>query len=105
MYSDQKFDVEFSVEIHVLRSPESKETIFSKWSVCVCVCMCVCMSVNRLSEKLRLLERPNLEHQLLVISRCDSKVLVKIGQPEVPLYSCDFLIFRDLFENRSNDFF
>ena len=33
------------MDLHVLRSPESENHIFSVWSVCMCVCICVCVSV------------------------------------------------------------
>ena len=45
----QIFEMEILMDLYVLRSPESENHIFSKWSVCmfVClsVCMCVCLSV------------------------------------------------------------
>ena len=39
------FEVQILMDLHVLRSPESENHIFSKWSVrmCVCVCLCVCL--------------------------------------------------------------
>ena len=40
-------DVEFSPDLYVLRSPESKKVVFGNWSVrmYVCVCVCVCVYV------------------------------------------------------------
>ena len=39
------------MDLHVLRSPESENHIFSKWSVCMCVCVCVlCVCYQHNSE-------------------------------------------------------
>ena len=40
------FEMQTLMDIHVLRSPESENHIFSVWSVCMCVCLYVCMSVS-----------------------------------------------------------
>ena len=39
----QIFEMEILMDLHGLRSPESKNRIFSKWSVCMCICVCVCV--------------------------------------------------------------
>ena len=44
LFSVKIFDVEFSPDIHVLRSPESKKVVFGNWSVRMYVCVCVCDS-------------------------------------------------------------
>ena len=36
------FDVEFSPDLYVLRSPESKNVVFGNWSVRMYVCVCDC---------------------------------------------------------------
>ena len=38
----QIFEVEILMNLHILRSPESKNHIFSGWSVSVCSRACVC---------------------------------------------------------------
>ena len=42
----QIFEMEIIMDLHVLRSPESENHIFSDWSVCKCVCVCVCYKPN-----------------------------------------------------------
>ena len=39
----QIFKMEILMDLHVLRSTESENHIFSVWSVCICVCVCVSM--------------------------------------------------------------
>ena len=34
----QTFEIEILMDLHVLRSPESENHIFSGWSMCTCVC-------------------------------------------------------------------
>ena len=46
LFLGQIFEMEILMDLHVLRSPESENLIFSKWSVCVCVCDCVCVCVS-----------------------------------------------------------
>ena len=38
------------MDLHVLRSPESENNIFSVWSVCMCVDVGVCASYQRNSK-------------------------------------------------------
>jgi len=38
LFLGQFFEIEFLLFLHVLRSPESENQVFSGWSVCVCVC-------------------------------------------------------------------
>ena len=44
----QIFELEYLMDLHVLRSPESGKHSFSVWSVCVCACayLCVCYQHN-----------------------------------------------------------
>ena len=35
------FDVEFSPDLYVLRSPESKKVVFGNWSACMYACVCI----------------------------------------------------------------
>ena len=44
LFSVKIFDIEFSPDLHVLRSPESKKVVFVNWSGRMCVCVCVCDS-------------------------------------------------------------
>ena len=37
-FLDQIFEMEILMDLHVMRSPESENHIFSVWSVCLCVC-------------------------------------------------------------------
>ena len=41
LFSVKIFDVEFSPDLNVLRSPESKKVVFGNWSVRMYVCPCV----------------------------------------------------------------
>ena len=41
LFSVKIFDVEFSHDLYVLRSPESKKVVFGNWSVRMYVCVCV----------------------------------------------------------------
>ena len=71
----QKFDLEFSPDLHVLRSPESKKVDFRNWSVCVyvCVCMYVCRCVRNLlttvSPKQKEIELPNFIYKTSLVYR------------------------------------
>ena len=46
LFLGQFFEIEFLLFLHVLRSPESENQVFSGLSVCVCVCVCVCYQHN-----------------------------------------------------------
>ena len=52
---ESNFEMQILMDIHVLRSPEFENHIFSVWSVCMCVCVClyVCESVCLLSTQLK----------------------------------------------------
>ena len=39
LFLGQIFEMEILMDLHVLRSPESENHIFSGWSVSVCVCV------------------------------------------------------------------
>ena len=41
LFSGRFFEIEFSLDLHVLRSPESKNHVFSAVGLCVCVSVCV----------------------------------------------------------------
>ena len=43
LFSVKIFDVEFSPDLYVFRSPESKKVVFGIWSVRMYVCMYVCV--------------------------------------------------------------
>ena len=43
LFSVKIFDVEFSPDLYVLRSPESKKVVSGNWSVRMYVCVCVCL--------------------------------------------------------------
>ena len=51
MLSDQIVKVEILIDLHVLRSSESENHIFSVWSLCMCVYTCVCVSVIGIIKK------------------------------------------------------
>ena len=78
----QTFEMEILMDLHVLRSPDSENHIFSKWSLCmcVCVCLCVCVSVINLTQKQIIAESSNLAFYIWVIGRCYLKLFIKIGQ-------------------------
>ena len=40
LFLGQLFEMEILMDLHVLRSPESENHIFSVWSEYVCVCVC-----------------------------------------------------------------
>ena len=66
---DQNFEMKILMDLHVLSRFESKNGIFSVWSMCVCfsvwlcrLCMCVCMCafVISIMQKQIISETPNL---------------------------------------------
>src|SRR5436190_7211945 len=76
----KKFEFEISMELFVLRSPESKKVVFIK---CLYVCMYVCMSVC---------PYPELQQKLLVGFCSNLVYLCQLGS-----YRCtrrDFEIFQ-----------
>ena len=72
------------MNLHVLRSPESENYIFSVWSVCMCVRMCVCMSVCAsvisITQKRITAETMNLAFYVYIVYKCYLKYFVKMGQ-------------------------
>ena len=46
LFSVKIFDVEFSPDLYVLMSPESKKVVFGNWSVSMYVCVCVCVTAR-----------------------------------------------------------
>ena len=63
MFMGQIFEMEILMELHVLRSPESKNHIFSKWSVCAYV------SVISITQKQNIAETSNLVFYICMICR------------------------------------
>ena len=45
LFLGQIFEMEILMDLHVMRTSESKNHIFSIWSVCTCVCVCDCLCV------------------------------------------------------------
>ena len=98
LFSGRFFEIEFSLDLHVLRSPESENHVFSGWSVCVsvcvCVCLCVCVSVcmcvclsvcvcvNSITQKRKAVERWNLVCWMYTILGCYPKLFIQFGQFE-----------------------
>ena len=74
------------MDLHVLRSPESENHIFSKWSVCmfvyVCVCICVwvCVTFISITQKQNIAETSKLVFYICIMYRCYLKLFIKIGQ-------------------------
>ena len=68
------------MDLHVLRSPESENHIFSKWSDCMCVCLCVRVSVISITQKQITAETSNLVFNIIIKYRCNLKLFMKIGQ-------------------------
>ena len=58
--------------LHVLRSPESENHIFSVWSVCVCAIT--------ITQKQITAESSNLEFYICNTGKCYLKLFIKIGQ-------------------------
>ena len=80
LFSGQFFETEFSPDLHVFRSPESENHVFSNWSVCVSVCLSVCLSVNTITQKRKVVERSNLVCRMFIIGGCYPKLFIEIGQ-------------------------
>ena len=54
MFSDQIFEMEILMNLHVLKSPETENPIFCDCSVSMCVCVCKCVCVReRERERVR----------------------------------------------------
>ena len=49
LFLSQIFEMKLLTDSHVMRSPESKNRIFSIWSVCLCVCLSLCVPACLLS--------------------------------------------------------
>ena len=97
----QIFDFRFSMDLHVLRSPESENHIFDARSVCMCVCgsvclsvcvyVCVCVSVISIAQKQITAETSNLVFYIYIISRCYLKHFLMVGEkPCVQGYTKEF---------------
>ena len=65
LFLNQIFKMEILMDLHVLRSPESENHIFSVWSVslCVCVCACVCLLSAYLRNKLNRNIKFGIQHK------------------------------------------
>ena len=86
MFLGQIFEMEILLDLHVLRSPESENHIFSVWPVCIvslCVSMCVpvslslslcvCVSVISITQKQITAETSNLVLYICIMYRGTQK--------------------------------
>ena len=64
------FEIEILMDLHVMKTPESKNQIFSIWSVC----MCVSVSVISITQKLVTAETSNLVFYICITYRCYLKL-------------------------------
>ena len=78
LFSGRFFEIEFSLDLHVLRSPESENHVFSGWSLCVCVCLCV----NTITQERKVVECSNLVCRLYTIGACYPKLFIQISPLE-----------------------
>ena len=76
LFWGQIFEIEILMDLHVMKTPESKNQIFSIWSVC----MCVSVSVISITQKLVTAETSNLVFYILIINKLYLKHFIKIGQ-------------------------
>ena len=56
------FDIQFSLDLHVLMSPQSKKNDFKNWFVRMYVCDCVGNILRFISPKVIKTETPNFIH-------------------------------------------
>ena len=63
LFSGRFFEIEFSLDLHVLRSPESENHVFSGWSVCVSVCVCEHHNSRTKSSRMFKFGVPNVYHR------------------------------------------
>ena len=72
-FSVKIFDVRFSSDLYILKSPEYKKVVFGNWSVRMCVCMSVCgckMNIQSfIFPKLIKIETPNFIHSTKLVHR------------------------------------
>ena len=78
LFLGQCLKMEISIDLHVLRSPESENHIFSGLSVCMYAC--VCYQHNSKEKKIHITESPNLVFNIYIIFRCYLKLFMKIRQ-------------------------
>ena len=73
------------MDLHVWRSSESENRIFSVWFVCVCasICLCFCVTVISITQKQITAETWNLVFYICIKYRCFLKLFIKIGQNSV----------------------
>ena len=76
LFLDQNFEMKILMDLHVLRSPESKNHTFSVWSVCTSVRV----SVISIIQKQITAETSNLVFYFCIKNRCFLELFVKIGQ-------------------------
>ena len=73
LFLGQIFEMEILMDLHVMRTPESENHIFSVWSVCACVCASVCdckVNIWRfISTKIINIETPNFMHNTRLVDR------------------------------------
>ena len=81
MVSGKNFELQILIDLHVLRSAESENHIFSVWSVCisvsVCLSVCLCVCVISMTQKQITAESTNLAFYIWVIGRCYLKRFIK----------------------------
>ena len=70
------------MDLHVMRSLESENHIFSVWyvRVYVCVSVCVCVSVISITQKQITAESSNLAFYICLIGGCYWKLFIKVEQ-------------------------
>ena len=76
LLSGQIFKMEIEMDLHVMRSPESENHIFSACSEC----LCICVSVIGITQKQITAESSNLAFYICVIGRCYLKLFIKTGK-------------------------
>ena len=66
LFLDLIFEKELLMDLHVMRSPESENHIFSVWSVCMCVCVSVISITQNFSRDVKL-NRIHLYHVKILL--------------------------------------
>ena len=77
LFLGQIFEMEILMDLHVTRTRESKNHIFSFG---VCICMCVRVSVINIIKKQITAKTSNLVIYICFMYRCYLKLFIKIGR-------------------------